>query len=278
MGFFGGFNRAKIGFPLKTYTRINGVEATNVSTQAAMKAKKIADAAQYLLMARKMGLQNDVVSSVEQEQLVLDTVAKSYWLDVEFNPSTMRYTAMNGSFQQQQSVTGDIGSHIAQYNIDAQTNMNFDMYIDSAICLSATTGLSLSTAVSAAANLYKGRDYYNIAPIVDGICSLCNDVETQYVIFAWGKMIFYGVLEEVTAEYVMFDVDGKPLRAKVSMNIRQSAKLGKDENEEDIFSKSNHYWEDVYKNFFGKGDKKIQLGSPFADSSMKDFNNILNLK
>ncbi|WP_028234521.1 CIS tube protein [Pseudobutyrivibrio sp. MD2005] len=278
MGFFGGFNRAIIGFPRKKITRVDGAKATTMTTEAAEQMKKAADAAQYLVASKLIGLKRGVTLSDAQNIQILNSQLTYYWIEVEFNPSTMRYTAMNGSFQQQQSVTGDIGSHIAQYNIDAQTNMSFEIYIDSSICLSSTTGFSASTVVSAAANLYKGRDYYNIAPIVDGFCSLCNDVETQYIIFAWGKMIFWGVLEEVNAEYVMFDTDGKPIRAKISMSIRQSAKINKDDTHEGTASESNKYWDNVYKKFFGKGDKNIQLGSTLTYSSMKDFNNLLNLK
>ena len=66
-------------------------------------------------------------------------------------------------------------------------------------------------------------------------------------------MIFWGVLEEVNAEYVMFDTDGKPIRAKISMSIRQSAKINKDDtNYEGTASESNKYWDNVYKKFFGK--------------------------
>ena len=273
MGFFTTFNRAQIGFPLKEISYIDGVEATTVATTAAAKAQKLADTTKYFLERQALGLTKGVTTSLSQDALVVSTASDYYWLEVEFNPNTLRYTAMNGSFQQQQSVTGDIGSHIAQYNVDAQTTLKFEMYVDSAICLAATTGLSASTVVSGIANLLKGRDYYNIAPIVDGLCSLCNDVETQYVIFAWGKMIFYGVLEEVNAEFVMFDADGKPIRAKVNMSIRQSSKITKDENKDSIVKQSQQYWDDVYDNFFGKGNQKLQFGS-----SMQSFNNLLNLK
>lgn len=278
MAFLGYFNRALIGFPIKKYDRISGVAAVNKAQRVALEAKATADNLQSQIQNTILNMKKRITKSNVQNELFKSKIKSYYWLEVEFNPSTMRYTAMNGSFQQQQSVTGDIGSHIAQYNIDAQTNMNFEIFIDSTMCLSATTGMSISSATSAVANLVKGRDYYNIEPIVDGLCSLCNDVETQYVIFAWGHMVFYGVLEEVDAEYVMFDVDGKPIRAKVSMNIRQSGKLGKDDNKEDIYSKSNHYWDDAYTKFFGKGDKDLQFGSNSATKSMKDFNNILNLK
>ena len=279
MGFFGNFNRAIIGFPLKTYTVIDGVAAVSAAVKAGLKAKAAADTAQDEIVGTLLGLKNGVTRSALQRELKADNLGSYYWLEVEFNPSTMRYTAMNGSFQQQQSVTGDIGSHIAQYNIEAQTNMNFEMYVDSAICLSATTGLSLSSATAFATNLIQGKDFYNIQPVVDGLCALCNDAATQYVIFAWGQIVFYGVLEEVNAEYIMFDVDGKPIRAKVSMSMRQSGTLGKDEQNNAVYSKSNKYWDEVYKKFFGDdGPKKIQLGSSSPTKSMKDFNNILNLK
>ncbi|MBE5913394.1 MAG: hypothetical protein E7274_04990 [Pseudobutyrivibrio ruminis] len=277
MGFFGGFNRAQIGFPLKKGIFIDGVKATNAATDAVFTAKKLADATQYYLQRKVIGLTNGVNTSGLQDELIMDTASNFYWLEVEFNPSTLRYTARNGS-QQQQSVTGDMAGHIAQYNVDAETKLHFEMYVDSAICLSASTGATLSTAISAGMNIFKGRDYYNIAPIVDGLCSLCHDFETQYVIFAWGKMAFYGILEEVNADYVMFDTDGKPIRAKVSVGIRQSGKTTKDEGEESFLSKSQQYWDDVYKNYFGKGNQEIQIGTNAYYESIKDYNNLLNLK
>ncbi|MBE5917101.1 MAG: hypothetical protein E7273_09705 [Pseudobutyrivibrio ruminis] len=282
MSFLSGFNRALIGFPLKEFSNLDGVSAVNAAMTAEMKAKKAADAAQSAVMRKLMGLKNGISASAIQDELVFDTALTYYWLEVEFNPNSLRYVARNGSIQQQHSVTGDIGANIAQYNVEAQTDLHFDMFIDSAVCLSATTGVNLSTAVSGAVNIFKGQDYYNIAPIVDGLCSLCNSVETQYLIFAWGRMVFYGVLESVDAEYQMFDVDGKPIRAKVNISIRQCGKLGKDEKV-DVFSKSNSYWKDVYNSFFGKGSQmNLRFGRGSSKSEnvegIKDFNNLLNLK
>jgi len=160
MGFFGGFNRAQIGFPLKEISYIDGVQANNPATDAVIKAKKLADATQYYLQRQALGLTNGVGASDIQDALVRESASSYYWLEVEFNPNTLRYTALNGSFQQQQSVTGDIGSHIAQYNVDAQTQLRFDMYVDSAICLAATTGVTLSTVTSGSLNLLKGNKFY----------------------------------------------------------------------------------------------------------------------
>ena len=283
MGFFNNFNRALIGFPLKEFSKIDGVDATSDVVDASLKAKKVADAAQYTIVSKLMDLSKGVSKSAIQEELLLETALTYYWLEVEFNPNSLRYVARNGSIQQQHLVTSDIGANIAQYNVEAQTDLHFDMYVDSAVCLSATTGLNLSTLLSARVNVMSGEDFYNIAPIVDGICSLCNSVETQYLIFAWGRMLFYGVLESVDAEYQMFDVDGKPIRAKISISIRQCGKLGKDEKAGDIFSKSNYYWKDVYDSFFGKGTQenlRFGRGSSKVPTTegIKDFNNLLNLR
>lgn len=43
------------------------------------------------------------------------------------------------------------------------------------------------------------------------------------VIFSWGNLNFKGVITSLTEEYTMFNKDGKPIRAKVSINIREDS-------------------------------------------------------
>ena len=95
----------------KKITRVDGAKATTMTTEAVEQMKKWRlDAAQYLVASKLIGLKRGVTLSDAQNIQIMNSQLTYYWIEVEFNPSTMRYTAMNGSFQQQQSVTGDIGS------------------------------------------------------------------------------------------------------------------------------------------------------------------------
>lgn len=63
-----------------------------------------------------------------------------------------------------------------------------------------------------------GRD---VERIVQGLIgAVRRNAQDTNTAFCWGTLAFEGVLESISAEYVMFDRDGKPLRANVDLEIR----------------------------------------------------------
>lgn len=66
------------------------------------------------------------------------------------------------------------------------------------------------------------RSIYADASVQAEVESFLAMIKSPYVrkiSFYWGKLYFKGVLESVDADYVMFDMLGIPVRAKVKLNI-----------------------------------------------------------
>ena len=98
---------------------------------------------------------------------------------------------------------------------------------------------------------------------MEGILSLLTMDATRQVIFYWAKMSFRGELTGVQARYTMFNKSGDPIRAVVSLSIRQG--------EQEMLYDSG-YWEKAYENLFEKGKPNGQGILAKATN-----NNILNL-
>lgn len=63
----------------------------------------------------------------------------------------------------------------------------------------------------------KGQDVEKqVQGLIGAVRENARDTDTW---FYWGQLAFGGVLERAAAEYVMFDRNGKPLRANVDLEI-----------------------------------------------------------
>ena len=66
----------------------------------------------------------------------------------------------------------------------------------------------------------------DVKDIVDKFMGMCEASDGQHkppkVEFSWGSQIFEGYVHSVNATYLLFDSEGKPLRAKVNLTISES--------------------------------------------------------
>lgn len=70
----------------------------------------------------------------------------------------------------------------------------------------------------------------DVKDMVDKFMSMCIATDGQHkppkVQFCWGSQIFEGYAQSVSATYLLFSGDGKPLRARVSLSISESEPPG----------------------------------------------------
>lgn len=93
-------------------------------------------------------------------------------------------------------------------------------------------------------------------------------------LFAWGNLCFKGVVERVTQNYTMFLSDGKPVRARLTISMKQFS-TAKDEAKGTLPGDPEKIW--IVK----EGDQLSSIaareyGSPFLWRVIADKNNIIN--
>nr|WP_297703883.1 hypothetical protein [uncultured Butyrivibrio sp.] len=60
---------------------------------------------------------------------------------------------------------------------------------------------------------------YSVQPEVEALTAIARDNFKRLARFAWGDMVYEGVINSVSAEYVMFNVTCEPIRAFVNINM-----------------------------------------------------------
>jgi hypothetical protein len=91
--------------------------------------------------------------------------------------------------------------------------------------------------VVTAAKTIKGETW-TVAPIVEGFLGAIRNDKTRLIQFRWRKFRFTGYLRSVRAEYVMFSTSGKPVRAFVTLRLKNDLQLDGD------------YWNDCFEKAF----------------------------
>ena len=175
-------------------------------------------------------------------------------LKVQYNPESISFSATG------ESDRGNVGKNvntigseqIAQVQrYSTRTTMSFDLIFDEMNVMDAfmlsnldfSAGNALALGKDIATNLKGG---YSVMNQVQGLLSLLLVEKTREVAFYWANMSFHGLLNEASARYTMFNKKGNPIRAVVSLTIRQDAE-GKNAADDKL-------WEDAFERLFQKSD------------------------
>jgi hypothetical protein len=54
---------------------------------------------------------------------------------------------------------------------------------------------------------------------VEGFIAALRNPYTRVIKFQWGKFVFEGILNNISAEYTMFSNSGRPVRAKLRVKL-----------------------------------------------------------
>ncbi len=94
----------------------------------------------------------------------------------------------------------------------------------------------------------------SVQPEVEALTSIVRSGTKRLVRFVWGDMVYEGVLNNVNAEYVMFNPNGEPVRAFVSMSMVLY--------DEEVAGANTDIWQREYmKDFYSLYDDKAGFGN-----------------
>ena len=155
---------------------------------------------------------------------------KRYIFEVQFNPEELYINGYGGEelpIQNYRTKNEDFknkGSHMAAANtrIDFSVKLVFDrsnpqdaFYADK-FTLGQT---SIAKGGMRAAGKAMGKIRNTVQPEVEALTSIVRSEKKRMCRFIWGDMVYEGILNTVSAEYVMFNVNGEPCRAFVQLGM-----------------------------------------------------------
>lgn len=186
------------------------------------------------------------------------TGAATYY--VMFNPSSLRIGGRGGGREAKTNFSGS-GSQVemeeGNVRITLSVQLIFDRTSPSQSFLSDklnTSTTAIATNVGSAILSGTGATTYSVKEDVEAFTAALHNPETREMIFCWGDMKYEGYLENVSANYTMFDPLGKPTRAEVglSMVLYSSVRLSIEPEEEANIREWNNMlmWSDAIEEVF----------------------------
>lgn len=119
---------------------------------------------------------------------------------VQFNPGMLSFSAEGGGKRTKQNFQkkedGKFGQSYSYEPVTPRINLSIKLIFDRTI--------------------YKDS---NVQTEVEGFLSAARNPCTRQISFHWEKLVFEGILGDVSAEYTMFDKAGIPVRASVDFTI-----------------------------------------------------------
>lgn len=181
---------------------------------------------------------NSLVSSVAN--------AADKKFQVQFNPSELQIYATNLKVDKADTRTIDdnnraLSDSALSSTVELTVNLIFDhvniydAFMMDKVGLSATGLTNAASAIASAA----GKTW-TVQTEVEGLISALRNKYTRSITFMWANFSFVGVLRNVNAQYTMFSVSGRPIRAKVMLRLRQ-----------EINTKTLNSWQDDFDKAFG---------------------------
>lgn len=180
--------------------------------------------------------------------------------DVQFNPSEMQIYASCSPDSKSDTAPGQ-NRNSAGVVVDTPTGASFELTVtlffdavfpaDSfmwekyANTLTSPVSAQNIKTVAAMAT----HKVYSVQPQVEGLIAALRDKNTNTVTFFYGGFNFTGNVRHVVAKYTMFSASGRPVRAEVTLRIRQKY---------DCFDPNNS-WRSAYESAFikDKGDTSL---------------------
>lgn len=141
-------------------------------------------------------------------------------IKVQYNPSSIRFSGSRGT------ASFDHNGTFIDNPRPADNIMSIDLYFDTENNATAFMLDKNSTDVvkGTAKAIYNhmSNEVTTVRYMVELLIGATVFNSTRWVGFAWRNIEFWGELISVNATYLMFDIEGEPVRAKVSLRIRQN--------------------------------------------------------
>lgn len=168
---------------------------------------------------------------------------------VQFNPSDFQLSGSGGDYITKNDYSVQDGKDgVSGGGMEMRITLDVKLIFDKVDPHTAFLSDRINTAPTALGmdveRLFTEKNA-SVQTEVEGFIAALRSPYTRMITFAWGKMCYTGVLSGVDAQYTMFDVDGKPVRAEVTLQITTA--------DEQITPCSMGSWEQKYKAAFGAG-------------------------
>lgn len=170
---------------------------------------------------------------------------------VQFNPSELTLDANSHRKPRKDAETGRViteGEN--EPHIYLATRLYFDDVEPYDAFMAEKLTVNPSTAAVAntlnTAQTLRGKNVHTVQPEVEALIAALRHPGTRRVTFRWADFVFCGTLQNVHAEYTMFSVSGRPIRAVVSLKLQH-----------DMDSANRQFWYDAYNTAFGNGAKNL---------------------
>ena len=253
----------------------NDVNVTEVRARAAALPPGIPGADKLMAVAQKAaGAANSLANALGglMAGVGLDLFSSGNVYEVKFNPSEMSFQAYGGGNVQRMNLA-DPGAEqkvsIEFVEMKPRIMLNVPLIFDDYERTDAFMMEKFSdptamarTVVTSVANTLTGNTY-SVRPQVEGFVAALRNKKTRKITFFWGNMEYKGILEMVSAEYTMFNMEGHPIRATVNLGILLV--------DETVGDNNMGYWQKSYDEAF-KEDGSV-LGS-----AVQSVGNLLNIK
>ena len=221
---------------------------------------------------------------------------KRYRFEVQFNPEELYITGYGGEElpiinyrtkdkegkegdakdkkgEKDPNKIGDVplgGSHMASAStrIDMRFKLIFDQvniqdaFFADKFTLSQTNivkgvGSAVKKGIGKATDKAK-QGHWTVQTEVEALTAIVRDPNKRLARFVWGDMAYEGVINHVNAEYVMFNVNGEPIRAFVNISMVLF--------DAEVSGANTDIWKNEYNKDFGS--LKKPLDNPVGDLSI----------
>lgn len=145
---------------------------------------------------------------------------------VQFNPSSLQLYSANqpdirASVNNTNSDQNTVSDAVTAPRVDLTVSLIFDkMNIYDAFMFDKFNTGASATTVTNIVTLAKGSTF-TVQPYVEGLISALRNPYTQTMTFQWADFSFTGRLRQLQANYTMFSVSGRPIRAVIQLRLRQ---------------------------------------------------------
>lgn len=145
---------------------------------------------------------------------------------VQFNPSTIQIRAQGGGLipkMDYQKGNGSVSYDNMETRIEVSIPLIFDKVVNKDAFMMEKFTLNpmevMKGAASAAKLAAAGSDAFSVQREVEAFIAAVRNVNLSYISFAWGELFYAGLLNQVSCEYKMFDLQGRPVRAVVNLSL-----------------------------------------------------------
>ena len=191
-------------------------------------------------------------------------------MEVQFNPASLRLSGQGGgegiqtaNYKQNGGdiTLGAIGLHVEMsVKLIFDQISNYSAFTNDLLTLSSSRVVSQATSagIDAVSQKINGKTA-SVQMLVESFIATMRNENTRRICFEWGEFYYEGILSRVTSNYTMFDLNGNPIRAEVTM-VLYLVDSSMDKN-------FGQYWKDAYYDAFIAGNPTAEAMMALAEKT-----------